>query len=305
MEVLDRASLKVASGSYGKVTFWKTNAGRCGAKVNVVIKEQTPAGSTERMLAECEVDCMKQLTEMYFPALWGAEERSGKVTVAMEQLRWELQDVIEGKAELDGKTFKYSDSHIGLWIYDLYRGLLKLHSKGIYHRDIKGENVMITNGLHAKLVDFGLACQERSRRSDCKSICDAQAGTAMWMSPEYAGGSLTPGPHLDYWALGLLLGKLLWRDPNWPAYLWNCGTHQCIASRGRQVGQTILDSSSHPMSAKLLRILLHEDPNKRVSRIDEAFMREWALVEMEAPEDKMSTYPDTSRPPADCKANFQ
>ena len=56
-----------------------------------------------------------------------------------------------------------------------------LHSKGVVHRDLKLENILIThNGNYVKLIDFGLA------DTDCHAVLKQPAGTLQYMSPEQA-----------------------------------------------------------------------------------------------------------------------
>lgn len=80
------------------------------------------------------------------------------------------------------------------------RAVAHMHSKGVLHRDLKLENVLLTRGLEVKICDFGWAieAQHPSRR---KSEC----GTVEYMAPEV----FDPSPHsakVDVWALGRRLG---------------------------------------------------------------------------------------------------
>ncbi|MBI4393825.1 MAG: serine/threonine protein kinase [Euryarchaeota archaeon] len=68
---------------------------------------------------------------------------------------------------------------------DLLAGLDALHRHGIFHRDVKPDNVMLTPEGNAVLLDFGTV----TRRSEGTRLAgDTQPGTLKYMSPEQAAG---------------------------------------------------------------------------------------------------------------------
>ena len=84
-------------------------------------------------------------------------------------------------------------------------GLEAAHKKGIVHRDIKSQNIMITNEGNAKIMDFGLAkSNERSQITKDGST----VGTIAYMSPEQATGEDIDN-RADIWAFGVVLYELL------------------------------------------------------------------------------------------------
>ena len=88
-------------------------------------------------------------------------------------------------------------------VRDVARALAHAHGRGVVHRDVKPANIMIDREGHARLLDFGLA-----RGVDDKSFTASGQilGTALYMSPEQAGGERKKqGPHSDVYALGALL----------------------------------------------------------------------------------------------------
>jgi len=83
-------------------------------------------------------------------------------------------------------------------------GLGRAHSRGIAHRDVKPENVMLTGGV-VKIIDFGLArllAESRITRDH------STLGTVAYMSPEQTRGD-EAGPRSDVWSLGVVLYELL------------------------------------------------------------------------------------------------
>lgn len=69
---------------------------------------------------------------------------------------------------------------------DIIEGLKYIHSKDIFHNDIKPGNIMITSELVPKLVDFGLACHTDICMSQNKEIrcCPGMSGTMFFVAPE-------------------------------------------------------------------------------------------------------------------------
>uniref|UniRef100_UPI003F5D553C uncharacterized protein LOC101883587 isoform 1 n=1 Tax=Danio rerio TaxID=7955 RepID=UPI003F5D553C len=96
----------------------------------------------------------------------------------------------------------FEETDVRVFAAELGSALGFLHNFGIIHRDVKMENILLTDKGHLRLTDFGLSRRlERGERAF--TIC----GTIQYMAPEVLSGG--PYSHAaDWWSLGILLYAL-------------------------------------------------------------------------------------------------
>ncbi len=82
-----------------------------------------------------------------------------------------------------------------------------IHSNGVVHRDLKPENIMIDGDGNIKLIDFGIAGHEGSRRLTFAKL-SAVMGTPDYISPEQVKGRRGDG-RSDIYAVGVMLYEML------------------------------------------------------------------------------------------------
>ena len=121
-----------------------------------------------------------------------------------------LADVPVGEAD---------ETTIGMWYDDLREGLFYIHAKGVVHRDLKLENILIGPDGHVVLTDFGISkigiakdgdtvvdpVQTLVRLRDGKNPLMGSLG---YMAPELEMG-VAASPESDYYALGVIVFRLL------------------------------------------------------------------------------------------------
>ncbi len=81
------------------------------------------------------------------------------------------------------------------------------HGQGVIHRDVKPQNVLVTESGDVKVADFGIALAVNSA-STTISRTDTVLGTARYMSPEQAMGE-SATPRSDLYSLGVVLYEML------------------------------------------------------------------------------------------------
>lgn len=129
-------------------------------------------------------------------------ESDGTPFIAMELLEGRtLQQRVDGKGPL-------SAAEVVDIALQLARALDYAHNKGVVHRDVKADNVVLAgDGSQPKLTDFGIA-RLRLPESGTEATEETVVGTPDYMAPEQVSGRSADG-RADLYALGVLLYFLL------------------------------------------------------------------------------------------------
>src|SRR6187399_690467 len=139
--------------------------------------------------------------------------------------------------------------------------LARAHDLGVVHRDLKSDNILLTQRGgrkdFVKILDFGLAAIARDPRLAPKG---AVFGTPEYMSPEQARGE-DAGPQSDLYAMGVLFFEMLTGQLPFRA-----GDRDSLLEMQRTAPAprpTSIRKDCHPAAERIVLRLLEKDPRKR------------------------------------------
>lgn len=182
--------------------------------------------------------------------IYGVDEQDGQLYMAMEFV--------------DGGTLRDSSGLVTGKVQDAVKmavqigdALQEAHAKGIVHRDIKADNIMLSAKGQAKVMDFGLAKLKGALKLTRTS---STVGTLGYMAPEQIqGGSVDP--RSDIFSFGVLLfemltGRLPFRGEHEAAMMYS------ILNEAPESVQNYIPDASPDLSHILARAL-EKDPEDR------------------------------------------
>eukprot|EP01119_Soliformovum_irregulare_P024043 TRINITY_DN8539_c0_g1_i1.p1 TRINITY_DN8539_c0_g1~~TRINITY_DN8539_c0_g1_i1.p1 ORF type:complete len:1005 (+),score=242.40 TRINITY_DN8539_c0_g1_i1:52-3066(+) len=133
-----------------------------------------------------------------------------------------------------------------------------IHQSNRVHRDIKSDNILVSEDMQFKLADFGMATQLTQNNAVLKTV----VGSPYWMAPEVLDGR-PYGKEVDVWSFGCLVMEMM---EGWPPY-YNFAPEKAtelIVQQGVKLDQKRMDKIS-PELRHFLGRCLEYDPKIRAT----------------------------------------
>ena len=124
-----------------------------------------------------------------------------------ERLQYIVMEYIDGITlkEYINKQGAITWNDALFFMTQILRAVQHAHDKGIVHRDIKPQNIILLSNGNIKVTDFGIA---RFSRSETKTLTDEAIGSVHYIAPEQAKGETTD-EKADIYSLGVVLYEML------------------------------------------------------------------------------------------------
>ncbi|XP_075127832.1 myosin-IIIa isoform X2 [Leptodactylus fuscus] len=203
----------IGKGTYGKV--FKVENKKNGSKAAVKIMDPFHEDIDEEI--EAEYNILKALSDhpnvvKFYGMYFKKDAKTG------DQL-WLVLELCNGGSVTDlakgllKRGERMNETIIAFILHEALMGLHHLHSHKTIHRDVKGNNILLTTEGGVKLVDFGVSAQLTNTRLHRNT----SVGTPFWMAPEVIACEqqvdTTYDARCDVWSLGITAIELGDGDP--------------------------------------------------------------------------------------------
>lgn len=198
---------EICQGSYGTVKEVSWNGSPCAAKsTHSILRESEQRQDDEEnyILRQFKREAYTWAVQLRHPNIvqfLGLWEKEGVPSIVMELLYQDLSDFVEQhKALKDVIRLEFTRS----LAIDVCRAFTYLESIGVIHRDLKGNNVLLTSHFVAKVSDFGAA---RLYDNFDRGQFTKKPGNQYYSAPEAFGSDY--GPEVDVFSYGCLLIEMV------------------------------------------------------------------------------------------------
>lgn len=192
-EILERI------GTGGMAVVYKAKCHRLNRLVAVKILKSDLAQDEEfRRRFHAESKAVAMLSHPNIVSVYDVSQSAEVEYIVMELIDGiTLKQYMEKREKLDWRESLH-------FITQIMRGLSHAHSRGIVHRDIKPQNIMVLRDGSVKVADFGIACLENS----AQTLTQEALGSVHYISPEQARGDRTDA-RSDIYSAGVVLYEML------------------------------------------------------------------------------------------------
>lgn len=195
----DRYEILELIGSGGMANVYKARCHRLNRLVAIKILKSDLADNADfRRRFHDESQAVAQLSHANIVSVYDVSTNPDREYIVMELIDGiTLKQYMERRGRMDWRESLH-------FITQIMRGLSHAHSRGIIHRDIKPQNIMVLRDGSMKVADFGIACLANQGQT----LTQEALGSVHYISPEQARGDRIDA-RSDIYSAGVVLYEML------------------------------------------------------------------------------------------------
>ena len=195
----DRYEILELIGSGGMANVYKARCHRLNRLVAIKILKSDLADNADfRRRFHDESQAVAQLSHANIVSVYDVSTNLDREYIVMELIDGiTLKQYMERRGRMDWRESLH-------FITQIMRGLSHAHSRGIIHRDIKPQNIMVLRDGSVKVADFGIACLANQGQT----LTQEALGSVHYISPEQARGDRIDA-RSDIYSAGVVLYEML------------------------------------------------------------------------------------------------
>ena len=195
----DRYEILELIGSGGMANVYKARCHRLNRLVAIKILKSDLADNADfRRRFRDESRAVAQLSHANIVSVYDVSTSGETEYIVMELIDGiTLKQYMERRGRMDWRESLH-------FISQIMRGLSHAHSRGIIHRDIKPQNIMVLRDGSVKVADFGIACLANASQT----LTQEALGSVHYISPEQARGDRIDA-RSDIYSAGVVLYEML------------------------------------------------------------------------------------------------
>ena len=239
----DRYEILELIGSGGMANVYKARCHRLNRLVAIKILKSDLADNADfRRRFHDESQAVAQLSHANIVSVYDVSTNPDREYIVMELIDGiTLKQYMERRGRMDWRESLH-------FITQIMRGLSHAHSRGIIHRDIKPQNIMVLRDGSVKVADFGIACLANQGQT----LTQEALGSVHYISPEQARGDRIDA-RSDIYSAGVVLYEML--------------TGRLPFEGDSAVSVAIQHLSPEPLELICMKAM-NSDPNKRYASAD-------------------------------------
>jgi serine/threonine protein kinase len=195
----------IGEGTYGvvyKATCLQTGDTVALKKIRLEVEDEGVPSTALR-----EISLLKELNHPSIVQLKDVEHSNNRLYLVFEWLDKDLKKYMDSCSSTGMNTM-----FVKSIMWQLLRGMAFCHARGIMHRDLKPQNLLLDRKGTLKIADFGLA---RAFQIPIRTYTH-EVVTLWYRAPEILLGQRQYACPVDTWSVGVIFAEMMNRRPLWP-----------------------------------------------------------------------------------------